>query len=68
MTSLQTINSLAGMDANKKQKRCSKNEKLAKAQVVKQQKSDKPEPVLPEKIKKTDLENHIPHSKIGTIN
>ena len=39
--------------ANEKLKRCSRNEKLAKARVVKQQKSDKPEPVLPEKITKT---------------
>ena len=31
-----------------------KDEKLAKARVEKQQKYDKPEPVLPEKITKTD--------------
>ena len=48
----QSCCSLAGMDANKKRKRCSRNEKFAKARVVKQQKFDKPEPVLPEKIKK----------------
>ena len=36
-----------------------KDEKLAKARMVKQQKYDKPEPVLPEKITKTDPENHL---------
>ena len=48
----QSCHSLAGMEAlraNKKRKRWSRNEKLAKARVVKQQKSDKPEPVLREK-------------------
>ena len=33
------------------------DEKLAKARVVKQQKYDKPEPVLREKITKTDPED-----------
>ena len=36
-----------------------KDEKLAKALVVKQQKYNNPEPVLPEKITKTDPENHL---------
>ena len=36
-----------------------KDQKLAKGRVVKQQKYDKPEAVLPEKITKTDLENHL---------
>ena len=54
------IASLAGMDAlraNKNENDILKDEKLAKARVVKQQKYDKPEPVLPEKITKTDPEN-----------
>ena len=36
-----------------------KDEKLAKAQVVKQQKYNKPKLVLPEKITKTDPENRL---------
>ena len=36
-----------------------KDEKLAKGRLVKQQKYDKPEPVLPEKITKTDPENRL---------
>ena len=36
-----------------------KDEILAKARVVKQQKYNKPEPVLPEKITKTDEENRL---------
>ena len=38
---------------NEKRKRFTKNEKLAKARGVKQQKSDEPKSVLPEKITKT---------------
>ena len=36
-----------------------KDEKLVRARVVKQQKYDKPEPVLPEKITKTDPEHRL---------
>ena len=36
-----------------------KDKKLAKARVVKQQKYDKPEPALPEKITKPDPENRL---------
>ena len=38
--------------ANKKRKRCSRNEKLAKVRVVKQRKPNEAEPVLQEKITK----------------
>ena len=58
----QSCYSLAGMDAlrnNKSENDVLKDEKLAKARVVKQQKYDKPEPVLLEKLTKTDQENRL---------
>ena len=44
------------------------NEKPAKARVVKQQKPDKPEPVLPEKVTKTDPENRQLYLIVNQLN